>query len=392
MSKIIRLPKESPLLRRMNPEIQTSAKPAAEWLVQARAELNSVPEIRNALARGSEQHDPEGAVRALTVELAKLWGVEAEEAARECAQYLWDEYAQLGEGIYIVSAETGRVVATLTEADLWQSPMVPREGGGWAKPLVRLRPDLEGLIVSTLSDVKREARILDTLASRANQTDLLIQEGDPRLLPATVAGRKQLMAAMASLDPLVLLQAAGGTSGAFLRHFDLTREAPVDSGLEKINGEVLTRSVTGVQDQTTMNLRHDRAGTIRGAAVQGWVREIARRLSLEAVRKVGVEQVALSDLTKVRLEESEMWVASPSSMKVMSRVSSVPVLPVEGAEAIGLSGKVGVIVVPEGFETASLERFDMWEALTGLEYEVWIDWSSVSVLQISGVPHQAVVF
>lgn len=389
-NKLLRVPQDSPLVRRLDPTVETTAKPAPDWLVQARAELNRDASLKSFFV---EAPDAAWAINNVTIRLAARWGGHLEEA-KECVQYLWDEYQQLGQGIHLVSSETGKVVATLSEDDLWQPDPVPREDGSLAMPLPRIRPDLEGMIVSYISDSERERRILSTLARRAGQTDLLREAGDPRLLVATKAGRRQIVQDLAKYDAEFLLGLAGGTSRMFLQHFTLSREAPQDTtGLTPVLCHAYTRSVVGVQDQSTVNLRFDRAGALRAAMVQGWVREIARAVARKAHDVLAPSKVDASSITKEALGGAVTWVSGPSTLRVLAAVEPcLTILPVDGVEPTGLLGNVGTIVVPPEFETASLERFDRWETRTALEFTVWVNLDRVRALGVSGVAHQAVVF
>lgn len=391
-NKLVRVPTDSALIQRLDPKIESLAKPEWEWLLQARAELNRDEGLRAFFVEAKKTGaDATWAIDNVAVRIAARWGDHTEQA-RECAQYLWDEFSQLGEGIYLASSETGKTVAVLSESNLWQPPMTARSDGTLAQPLPRIRPDLEGMIVCYISDQERERRVMSVLAQRVGQTDLLRQEGDPRLLLASRAGRRQIVEDLRRFDVEVLLAAAGGSSRAFLQHFDLVRERQA-SGLEAIEGCAYTRSVMGVQDQTTVNVRHDRAGTIRAAAVQGWVREIARVVANRAQNRTEVPSIGVGELHQDHLQGAQTWVCAPSVLRNLVRTDpTISVLPVEEVQPVGLVGKAGYIVVPEEFEAESLERFDRWSTLTAFKFTVFIDWSAVRVLKVHGVVHQAVVF
>lgn len=393
--KLARLPQNA-LAERIDPQIVTTANPGPHWLRGARAIISHTPEIQTFIRQArSIGLTADEAVHGLAVRLNEGWGGEHADEARETAQYLWDEQGQLGDGIYITSTETGRVIAALAEQDIYTPAPVPREDGSMAQPLPRIRPELEAAITCWTFDSGREARIVQALAERAHQTDLLREEGDPRLLVATRAGRRHLVNELAKFDPKILLRASGGTSGAFLQHFELVAEDPErpEGVLDLIEGEVFSKSTMNVADMSTVNLHHNRAASLQGALVQGWVREVARQLSVAATRRfLGVEEVRQMDLTKAHLQDRSFWVCPPEAVRYLRRVDArVSLMPVPSAHVIGLSAKAGLLVVPEEFSAASREMFDRWEASSNLSFRLWIDWSKVLLLRISGIEHQAVL-
>lgn len=376
---------ERGLTQRFEPKVLSKAEPEVDWLLQARADINSDKDLQTILREGKETgRDP---VDKLAAALNAKWEGNYWFEAREVAQYLWDEFTQIGQGLHLISSETGKIVVTLDENDIYQPAMVPREGGGMAKPLPRIRPDLEGLIYTWTFEKSREQEIVRALAERGHQTALLREEGDPRLLVASRRGRKQIVAALAQLDPQRLLRACGGTSAAFLNHFDLGTEDPESGDLELLEGTAASSSTLGIQDMQATNLHHNRAGSLQGALVQGWVREVARQLSVAAHRRVpGMGGLPLDDFCKDDLNGCQFWVSPPDTLKHLRRVDpTTTVMPVVGAQLIGLKGKVGAIVVPKEFSVSSHELFDRWETHSALEVRLWIDWSAITVLTLRNV-------
>lgn len=391
--KLARLPEEG-LATRLNPQVLSKANPSAEWLLDARALLNrdnALREfVRNARAQGMR---PEAAVAGLSVRFNASWGGDHAAEATEAAQYLWDEQSQLGDNIYITSTETGRVIAALSDKDIYQPAPVPREDGSMVLPLPRIRPSIEAAITCWAFESSHEARVVQTLAARAHQTDLLREEGDPRLLVATRAGRQHIVSELGKFDPKILLRAAGGTSGTFLTHFELRGTEPDHTdGLTLLEGEVYSQSVMGVQDMTTVNLHHNRAASLQGALVQGWVREVARQLSNAATRQLPVpDEIRQFDLTKAHLGGRSFWVSPPEVLRYLRRADPVVgVMPVTSAKLMGLLPKAGVLVVPAAFNAASRELFGRWEASSNLSFRLWVDWTKISVMLISGIEHQAI--
>lgn len=382
---------EGGLARRFDPQIQTTANPRADDLREARRMLNAGP-IREFIEQTQAQgHDPESLVDGVAVRLDEAWGGGQAQAAFECAQYLFDEFRQLGEGLFVVSTETGRVVATVTEEDFYQPAPVPREDGGMVLPQKRLKPEIEAALYCWVFDRGREQNIISALAARANQTAFLAENGDPRLLVATREGRRHIVREFAKLDPGLLLRSAGGTGGIFLRHFDLVDHEPEPkSGFVKLEGSAFSKTTMGVQDPLTTNLHHNRPASLQGALVQGWLREVAKKLSLAAPNGREVSQRAL---TKEHLDGISFWIAPPEAVRYLRKANPViQVMPVEGAGVLGLrDGILGILKVNPEFAASHREWFDRWEAETRLSYGVWVNWGATLSLNLKDIEHEAVL-
>lgn len=393
--KLLKTDPECPLAKRLDPQVLTKAEPQRDWLLQARVDINSDPTLQQIFREArAEGRSPESVADAVSSYLTAKWGGHGEDAY-EAALYLANEHDQLGQGIHLVSTETGRVTVTLAEDDIWQPPDVPREGGGLVKPLPRIRPDIESTVMTWTFDRSREQRIVQALAARGHQTDLLREEGDPRLLVATRAGRRQIVQGLVEFTPKALLEALGGTAAAFLRHLDLRTTEPVGMALCTLGGVAAARSKMGIQDQTTVNLHHNRARTLQGALTQGWVREIARRLSLSVqARSSAVGEVHVRELRAEHLGDlAWFWIAPPELVSTIQELRpNCTILPADGAALIGfLRPKVGALVVPEEFAAEHQERFDQWEVATYLQYQLWVDWDAFKYLPVGGLEYQGYI-
>ena len=396
------------LANRLDPKIVSDAKPATDWLVQARADINSNPKLKELFQRALGEKQPKfWLIDNLAARLNAAWGGDEFHHAMEVARYLADENEQLGEGIRLVSTETGKVTALVTADDIYQPAPVPRESGGMAIPLPRINPSLERTLVTWVFERAREKTIIATLTERANQTALLREEGDPRLLPATRAGRSEIVRSMTDFSPSALLGRLGGTSGVFLQRFDIRTEQPepddVKGLLGPFEGYVSARSTMNIADQTTINLSHSRQQTLRGALPQAWVRDIARTLSHQAHKDQ--KPSADPDELEAALMRKHVgfWVTPPELMARLHRVNAklssnakFSLMPCDGAKLLGFSfqlvpTKVGILVVPETFGAESHELFDRWEAVANLSYKVWYDPKAVTCLNMPSLEYQASV-
>lgn len=371
----------SKLEQQIEPVVVSTADPDRIDLLQARADVQSSPRLQALFREGLP---PNELASRLAAELQKIW---PEGDPSDAAQFLADEYNQIGpQGIQLINTETGRIAAIIREEDIYQPAMVPREGGGMATPLKRIRPDLEAAIITWFHDKDREKRIVEALAERGHPTPLLRDMGDPRLLVATRRGRKHIVDSLGRIAPQVLLEAAGGTSGQFLRFFEFG-SAPEENTLTHLMGTVTSRTTMGIADALTTNLHHNRPATLQGALVQGWVREIARVLA-----NAPEETVGTIDVRTARELPGSFFVAPPDMVRPFRRISPrVSVLPVETDKVIAVEGKLGYLKVPEAFKTFSREIFDRWEAGSALDYEMWVDLSCVRAYAVEGVDIMAQV-
>ena len=358
------------------PKVISKADPDFSTLLRARAVIQKVEDFKEIFHQSKEGSSDE---LASSLE-STLREYITEGDIPDVARYLADEYTQLGDGIFVVSTETGRITGIIREEDISIPAPVPREGSTeLAQPAPTLRSDIEAAIILRGFEAHREARILATLAARGHQTDLIREMGDPRLLVATRAGRRSIVEALATCDPKALLEACGGTSAAFLQCFSLVNEDPDFGWLNHITGMVRSSSVMGVQDPTTTNLHHNRAATLRGALVQGWVREIADALGRQGKRFA--KSLHVDDLGKIQ----GIWVAAPHLVRpIREKHPNAVVLPV-ACPTFCITPKAGFIKVPRFFEALSTERFDRWEASTHLDYELWYEPTALRYFKLEGI-------
>lgn len=385
----VRIGDETALTRRLEPTVISKADPPPDWLFQARADLNRDAGLRQTFLQGKRDKIPnEELADQLGVQLNQMWEGNCAQEAYEAALYLLDEYDQLGEGVHLVSTETGKVILTLTEKDIWDPGMVPREGGGMAKALPRIRPDLEAAVTTWTFDRSREQRIVEALAKKGRQTALLKEEGDPRLLVATRRGRTQIVQGLVSHTPMELLRACGGTSGMFLQHFDLVTEEPEDFYLH-MEGTLVASSAMNVSDQSTVNLHHNRAGTLRGALAQGWVRDLARQIA-DMAFQCTAERLLPTDIEDVKLRKG-FWIVPPEAISALKGRGST-LMPVDRVKPTGFfAPKVGTLVLPEEFGAETNEMFERWTTSVHLNFRLQMDWSVVGCMDITGLAYQGIV-
>jgi hypothetical protein len=376
-------------LARLSPEVRTLARPATVDLLAVRFEVqrNGALQALFVQARKEGWSTTQLVDAALPLLEAKLSA--STEELRQAATYLADEYFQIGDAMLLIDRRTGKALVKITEEDIWQGPEVRRESGALAKPLPRLRPELEGMLVQWVFDRERDSGVEAALAARPGQTAFLAEEGNPRLRAATQEGRQAIVRDVREAADTIL-QGLRGLPLDFLNAFDVRTEDGAYPGSFVTREVAFARTRTNVADQRTVNLRFDLLAYQRGAIGHSWVREIVRSLAqaYPLPRKVDY-----GDLTVADLGGAPMWATNGHAMSALTRTSGVSVLVIESDVAIGLRpGKVGTLVLHPGtYDVRSREVHDRWEVAASVNYSLWVDWSRIVGLQIVNVPVQAVV-
>lgn len=378
-------------LERVVPEVSTLARPEPGPLLAARHEIARNTGIREIFSQARREKWPtDKLVYHLTPELGlKLIGTP--EQIDSVARYLADEYEQIGDAVLVCSSVTGKAFARISDEDFIQPAPRPRDDGRMITPPKELRPDLHGFLVQWVFDEEREKRITEALALRIHQTELQKQEGDPRLLPLTRAGRSMLVNTLREALP-TLLRASLGPGRAFLDRFAILDEPPKDAELSLIEKRFACYFVeSSLADPTTFNLKYDRLQAMFAQVRAGWVRDFALNLAIEAQTHAAV-QVTLQwnpaePMHDVLNLPQDLWVCDPCFMKYFGFAEcqeAIP-FPVAGSPFVGLQGKVGAIV-PKSYRCESREVFDRWETAAEVKYELYVDWHRIAHVDWLGLP------
>lgn len=374
-------------------EVASKAHPSAAGLLAARGAVDRSSLLQDMFRWSREEKwDKSRLVGAILPVLAET--LEArEDDVQQAAEYLVDEYEQIGNACLLISRDTGRAIARVTEEDVWQPPAVPREGGQMAKPLPRLRPEIEGFLVRWQFDRERDRRIHAEMLARSTQTPLLREMGDRRLLPVTAGGRRQVFeqvrGALAGL-----LWTIGGSAGAFLAKFDLRVDEPptvypVQSALSCVG---MARTRVPIVDPTTFNLSFDRVGQLQTSIGLAWAKEIAREVSVLAYTGP-LTPVRVGDLQPEDVDPTLLWVAGPDEAQALRAVAqAATVFVAEESLPVGLGTSAGAIVIDtSSIKCEEREVFDRWEIAATFEFAVHLDPTRVKPLPLEGVHRSAIV-
>jgi hypothetical protein len=374
--------------------VDTKANPSATGLLAARGAIERSSLLKDIFRWSKEEHwGRDRLIEAVLPIMAETLDTH-EGDVQQATEYLADEYSQIGDAILIIDRETGRAVTRVTEEDIWQPAPVPREGGGMAKPLPRLRPEVEGFLVRWQFDRERDKRIHAEMLARSTQTPMLREMGDRRLLPVTAGGRRSVFNHIREMLPETLgLGLVQGTAKEFLDRFDVRQDEPTTT--YKVQSAIrcagVARARVPISDPTTFNLSFDRVRHLQAAIGLGWVAEIAHEVSTLA-HTGSFSPVDVRTLQPGDVDPALLWVAGADDAKALRAVSPEASCLICDVLPVGVGAKAGAIVVdPLSFRCEEREVYDRWEIIATFEFAVHLDPEKVRALPLSGVTRTASV-
>jgi len=362
------------LVRKVNVEVLSQADPNPSILRLARLVVQRSPEVRAVFMQVPVDRDR------LTSVLRQHFPFD--EGITEIAQYLADEYEQIGDGILLISTQTGKAIAKLSEEDFYLPAPVPRESGSMVQLGPKIRPEIEGFVIQWQHETHRECLVRDRMLSRIPQTELLREDGDRRILALSRAGRRNLVAGIQGLLP-TLFQEATGIAGDFLSFFAMGKP-PEESGLTALQVGAKSRVRNSIQDQLTLNLKYDLLTATLASVVTGWIRDIAGQL-LGNIPSASLQSLPLKTVVSDR--SGGLWVAEPNSAIELQHCGC-RVLPTQGPRQIALylRGPAGFLELQRKEPAfGSREVHDRWffEAMT--DAVLWVDFSRIEVFSVQGI-------
>jgi hypothetical protein len=363
-------------------KVDTLAKPVSDALLAARTAIQVRPDLQDLFKQAKAKGWSSGVLAdALYVRLGEY--VLDTENLWETALYLADEFMQLEEEgqVLLVSRETGQAIYKLAEDDIYTPAPVLRESGEMAQPLPRIRPELEGAIVQWQFGKERERQVEQKLAQRVPQSELLIQEGDNRLLRATQRGRKKI-AEMLKQELPKLLPPTTGTISMFFDLFQICEPSEVPDEFEKCGStKAQATIITPIVDPLTSNLRYDPFTTLKHQIISRWGKGIATHLSNMTLADEPIEASILDALP------TGIWVAEPN---VAMAFSGKIVMPVEGVKTLLLPSWLAPIaclcIDPDSYDCKSREFLDRWEVAAVCEFTLYMKPDTVTVYNLKDIP------
>lgn len=307
-----------------------------------------------------------------------------EEGIGEVAEYLADEFEQIGDdGILLISPETGRAIARVTDDSFYEAAPVPRESGSMVERGFVIRPDVEAFLAYWAFETDREKDLRFQMLGRINQTELQREEGDPRTLILSREGRRTL-AQMVQDQVGEAFRNPRGAARAVLDFF------PIGEPLEGVAYESMkivpwSRVRRRVQDVLAVNTKYDALTATLAAVTASWARSIVSTLLTEAAPRVSSMLSWDIDFATAHNQDG-VWFAEPNLARaLMDR--NCRVFTAQGPEniAIYLTRKAGYLEVNDDkIGTNHREVHDRWTVESATEMILHISWESVRVVRIQG--------
>lgn len=362
--------------------VSTLARPVSQTLLAARTAIRITPELQAVFRQARDEGWPaSGLADALMTRLPDYL-LDPQDLWETCL-YLADEFFQMGAHTLLISAQTGQAIARITDDDIYVPAPVARETGELSQPLPRIRPDLEGLIVQWQFDRAQDQHIVQQLAQRLPTTELLAHEGDPRLLRATLDGRRRIAETLGS-DLPELLQRVGGVGGELLKLCKFCTPDEVPAAYHSGGFQVgQARMIQPIVDALAFNMRQDPLTALRGQVGSQWVREIGAAI----VRLAGAQGPAL-EASVLDALPGGFWIAEPNTALALR---GKRVLPVSGSPTTVLHSWLDVPTVcctirPDSYRHGSREFLGRWEVVATFEFAVHLNPDAFTTYQLKDVP------
>lgn len=363
MSKLAKTGESTELAQMLQVDVVSTALPEARALLRARTCMRE-RDLREAF--DTTEIDREFVHRRL---LEYLPEYEAE--LPDVVKYLVDEHEQLGSNILVISPDTGRAVARLSDKDFYQPAPVSRETGGMVTLPVRIRPEVESYIVQSRFDGERDTRVYEHMLTRIPKSQLpeMVRRKTSFL---TKAGRQEVASTIHDRLPGLIGSATGIAR-------DLFKYFPLDGctdWCEEFKAEVSVHLRIGVQDAMTQNMGHDVVHASSAVVTAGWARAIGHLVLRGALSKVIPEYAS-------EVEGAGLFIASANTARYLDGHTLI----VEGLDGVA----VHLVLEPAGkleardYTTQWREVHDKWSLEAKLDGVLYVDWSKVQLFRIEGV-------
>jgi hypothetical protein len=373
-------PQQQALARKVQVEVLSKADPPPGLLRLVRVSIQNEP-ILSTLFTPSEGGTRSIDVESLTERLRNFYPLE--DNLEVIAQYLADEYEQLGDGILLISSSTGRALARLTPDDFYQPAPVSRDDGRMVERPEAIRPDVEAFITHWRFENDLEARVRDRILARLTQTEYLQEEGDSRLLSISRSGRRELAGKIEQAIPDLFTNPTGIVRD-FLEYFRIGGKPDQEDEWEKIQvhpGSLVRRSI---QDSLATNVKYDPMTATLAVIATSWVRCLAGAL-LDSRSKRFETPIPLKEA--VQQAGTGLWVAEPNlAAALKSYGSRVLAAPGPSDLAVYLFEPAGILDIPEHrFGIHSREMHGRWTLEAVTEATLWVNFGLARTFRIKDV-------
>jgi hypothetical protein len=305
-----------------------------------------------------------------------------DEGLEEVAQYLSDEYAQLGDGILMISSETGRAIAKLTNEDFYQPSPVPREDGRMVERPPTVKPEVESFISMWRFEDQLEHRVRERILERITQTEGLREDGDPRLLALSRSGRRELAGKIEQAIP-TLFENPKGIVEEFLQYFPIGSRPISEPDWEAVRVHPSSLHRRPIQDPLAVNLKYDPLTATTAVIATSWVRSMASAL-LENNDHY-LQRTPIVEAVQGRIEG--LWIAEPNLAAALQK-HGCRTLAVPGPEylAIHVHAPAGTLELPLlEFGIHSREMHGRWTVESVTKATLWLKSDLISTFRIEDI-------
>ena len=374
-NQIVLTPQQQALSRKVHVEVLSKANPPSGLLRRMRGKIQEDSNLSNLFV------DRTVDVETLTKGLQEKCPLD--DGLEEVAQYLADEYSQLGDGILMISSETGRAIAKLTEEDFYQPAPVPREDGRMVERPPAVRPDIEAFITHWKFEEQLESRVREKVLSRINQTERLREEGDPRLLVLSRSGRRDIVGQVEQAIP-TLFDNPTGIVEEFLRYFPIGPRPDWEHEYVSIQVHPSSFMRRSIQDPLATNLKYDPVTSLLAVIATSWVRSLAAAI----LDSREVHPLRSAPLTEALQGNTDgLWIAEANLAAALQR-HGCRFLSVPGPEhlAIYVHERAGVLELPENhFGLSSRDLHGRWTVEAVTEATLWLNFGVIQTFRIEDV-------
>ena len=365
-------------------EVVSSANPNSNLLKSIRLLIPDSEQVRQVFL--DAQADPR-LDESIKVDRQRLQGVLHEiyphDGIEEVAEYLADEFEQLGDGILLVSTDTGRAVAKISEDSLYQAAQVPRESGNMIERGWRIKPEVEAFLTYWAFENDREKNTRHQVLARLNQTELQREEGDRRTQILSRVGRRDIAQAVQDSVGEAFRNSAG-KSWSLLDYF------PVGGSMTEpctpIKIILWSRVRRKIPNLLSTNPRYDPLTATLAAVTSSWTRSIVGTLLQEATsRETGWPARNLDEA----LEDhgmGGMWFCEPNLARaLLDHGCRVFAAPGPSNLALHLFRQSGYLELDDDkIGTNHREVHERWTVESAAEVVLHACWDYIDIVPIMG--------
>jgi hypothetical protein len=367
-------------------EVVSSANPDPNLLRSIRLVLPQNDQVRQVFLDAQSERDFGEPVR---VDRQRLLGLLHEvyphDEIQDVVEYLSDEFEQIGDGILLVSSDTGKAIAKISEDSLYEAAPVLRETGNTVERGVMVRPDIEAFLSYWSFENDRERIVRSQALARLNQTELQREDGDRRTRILSRDGRRGI-----AQDVQDLVGEAFKKSDSGSRYFALLDYFPVGGSLPEPTTPfkiiLWSRVRRKIQDQLTVNPKYDPLTATLAAVTSSWKRSIVSTLLKEATSRELEWPVAGLDEALEDHGSGGMWFCEPNLARaLLDRGCRVFAAPGPPNLALHMYRQAGYLELDEEkIGTNNREVHDRWTIESAAEVTLHVCWDFVDIVPITG--------